>query len=56
MPERVFLAFDADWREPPGTVVKVFRTRVAAERFCYDEMSGYGYSVVEVEIPDGDDA
>lgn len=57
--KRIYVAFDSDWREPPGRVVQTFSTRKEAEDFCYEEKFGHGYSVVEVPIPNdfklGDD-
>lgn len=48
-----YVVFDADWQEPPGTVIKVFSTREAAQAYCLGpEGDGRGYSIVEVPGPE----
>ena len=49
----IYVAFHASWSDPPGDVIATFQTLEAAERFCYDEHDGYGYTVVEVPLPVG---
>jgi hypothetical protein len=47
-----YVVFDADWLDPPGTVIKVFGTREAAEAFRDGPSDGHGYSIVEVPGPE----
>lgn len=48
-----YVVFDADWQEPPGTVVKVFGTRDAALAYCLGpEGDGHGYSIFAVPAPE----
>lgn len=47
-----YVVFDADWQEPPGTVVKVFGSRDAAEEYRDGPGDGHGYSIVEVPDPE----
>jgi hypothetical protein len=47
----LYVVFDSDWQDPPGTVVKVFRSREAAQAFRDGPGNGYGYSIIEVQEP-----
>jgi hypothetical protein len=47
----IWVAFDSDWRDPPGQVVATFAFEAEAYAYLAGPGDGYGWSVLHVPAP-----